>query len=167
MNTLSSRVSKFIALLYQELGAEVYREMQRRNRAEADDRICHSYDFCDANSIMLEVFETDTEVFKTEHAMFKAMNEVWSASAGALGRSDRRKRIESDIHAIWSLMLRRSLFGMVAATNIVAWLLMMVYCVIILICGWQDICWLYLGGFAAGIVLAAIATVVAKGVLRV
>jgi hypothetical protein len=36
------------------LGEDKMREVVRMNAAEADGRICHSHDFCDANQIMLD-----------------------------------------------------------------------------------------------------------------
>lgn len=50
--------NKFTTLLREELGAETFGEVRRRNRADADLAVCHSHDFCDANMLMHDAIVT-------------------------------------------------------------------------------------------------------------
>jgi len=48
---------EFNAGLLACIGEEKFSEVCRLNKAESSDGICHSHDFCDANEVMLSVFE--------------------------------------------------------------------------------------------------------------
>ncbi len=47
---------EFSRALKGQLSVEELRLIVSRNRAEANSKICHSHDFCDANVVLHEVF---------------------------------------------------------------------------------------------------------------
>ncbi len=47
----------FVKQLKAELSQADFQELIRRNTSENDKRICHSYDFIDANAVMADAFE--------------------------------------------------------------------------------------------------------------
>ena len=53
-NQLANAFSKMISAW---LTDEEFAEMIKRNKAETNDSICHSHDFCDANMAMFEILE--------------------------------------------------------------------------------------------------------------
>lgn len=55
--TLEERVAAvFVQKLFDDVDGDGLAEIARRNASEADPRVCHSHDLCDANVPMLEAF---------------------------------------------------------------------------------------------------------------
>ena len=69
----------FSAGLKRELRDDQLIKMIALNREEADDKICHSHDFCDPNVIMMEAFK---ECFQrsldlTDPDQMDLVNKAW------------------------------------------------------------------------------------------
>jgi hypothetical protein len=70
----------FSRVLTEYIGEEKMYEVARRNRAETDDRICHSHDFCDANMAMLDAFHAHLpglEVNLENDAIIGRWSDAW------------------------------------------------------------------------------------------
>ncbi len=80
----------FAAKLFEALDDADMVEVRVRNRAEADPRICHSHDFCDANMVMDAAFramgiETPVDALSAEGgegARFHAADALWGEAWG-------------------------------------------------------------------------------------
>ena len=80
MTTQIKRIAdQFAALLADQLGEADFAEVKRRNDTpEYGAGVCASHDFCDANMVMLEAFETETGgVFEFNN---DACTDLWNAA---------------------------------------------------------------------------------------
>lgn len=57
MKTTEKIANDFIDVLNEWLTDEELRDIVQKNRAEENDNICHTHDYCDANIAMIEAME--------------------------------------------------------------------------------------------------------------
>lgn len=78
------RISElFVWLLKSELTEIEWQEMRKRNAAEVDRNICHSHDFCDANTVMERAFKavTGKELDLQSEGVVALWNNAWNLAA--------------------------------------------------------------------------------------
>lgn len=82
-----SAATAFIRMLRQDLMAEEYILVLRRNRMEpAGSRTCHSHDFVDANMLMMYAIEevTGKEVVVDSEEYIVLHNKAWEVASASL-----------------------------------------------------------------------------------
>lgn len=77
---------KFLENLLEDVGAEKYREIRRRNIAQTDVGICHSHDFLDANMTMASAFESvmNCEVDLDNGGHTRLWNDAWNLAINVM-----------------------------------------------------------------------------------
>lgn len=70
----------FVKQLKAELSEADFAEVVKRNAAERDQRICHSYDFIDANAVMADAFGAcfQESIDFENRIHVEIINEAWS-----------------------------------------------------------------------------------------
>lgn len=69
---------RFAAELADELGAERFLEVRRRNHLQQDPGVCHSHDFCDANLTMMRAMEACGQQVFTRGQINDATTATWN-----------------------------------------------------------------------------------------
>lgn len=86
---------EFSATLREWLRPDELAEVVKRNKAETNNYICHSHDFCDANMAMLEAMETVVGI-DVDQAMAKEGNEAIQIRCGSWAWDYQSKGITVD-----------------------------------------------------------------------
>lgn len=76
---------EFGSLIQQDLGRAEFRQVIERNKNEDDSSICHTHDFCDANMLMSQAFQTVFErPFDGNYdPHIKVWNDAWQVAKAA------------------------------------------------------------------------------------
>lgn len=73
--TADELARSFCAVLTEWLEADTIAEIVRRNAESANENVCHSHDFCDANQAMLDAMERHGMEWDSEH--IDLVNAAW------------------------------------------------------------------------------------------
>lgn len=74
----------FASVIAAWLTAEQRKEVVQANAAEADKRICHSHDYCDANQAMIDALEMQGAEFDAQdEEQGAAIDAAWNLAKGA------------------------------------------------------------------------------------
>lgn len=85
INTKIKLARKFGSLIQEGFTTQQFRIMLDRNKAETDDAVCHTHDFCDANMYMAEAFQTviGREPDVSDEADAELWSDAWSIAKAA------------------------------------------------------------------------------------
>ena len=86
-NAAEQIAHRFVIVLMNWLDPAEWDEMRKLNAVQADPKICHSHDYCDANMAMAEAFESVVgRVPSGEDADNSLWNAAWEIAMPSLGR---------------------------------------------------------------------------------